>query len=309
VTGAPADLATPLRARFRLPLPLDLSLTLSALRHGPSDPTMAVDPDGAWWRATRTPEGSAEIRVRQRSGEVLVEAWGPGAEWALAAAPELLGARDSLEGFDPPPGLVRDLHHLNPGLRITRSRAVFEALLPVIIEQRIAGAEARAIYRDLMRRWAEPAPGPKRLLVPPSPESLAALPYHELHPVGIEMRKAGVIRDAARRASRIEATADLSLADARRFMTALPGIGPWTAAEVALVALGDPDAVSVGDYHLPNIVAWALAGESRANDERMLELLEPFAGHRGRVLRLLAVSGIRAPRFGPRRALRSFRRI
>ena len=93
--------------------------------------------------------------------------------------------------------------------------------------------------------------------------------------------------------------------DARKRLSALPGIGAWTAAEVALVALGDADAVSVGDYHLPDQVAWALAGEPRADDARMLELLEPWRGHRGRVLRLLGAGAGAAPRHGPRMPLRS----
>ncbi|MDP9388413.1 MAG: DNA-3-methyladenine glycosylase 2 family protein, partial [Actinomycetota bacterium] len=90
---------------------------------------------------------------------------------------------------------------------------------------------------------------------------------------------------------------------------ALPGVGPWSAAKVGLVALGDADAVCVGDYHLPNQVAWALAGEPRAGDDRMLELLEPYRGHRGRVTRLLVAGGVRAPRYGPRSTVRSFSRI
>jgi 3-methyladenine DNA glycosylase/8-oxoguanine DNA glycosylase len=65
-------------------------------------------------------------------------------------------------------------------------------------------------------------------------------------------------------------------------------------------ALGDPDAVPVGDLHLPHLVAWALAGEHAATDARMLELLEPFRGHRARVVRLLEESGIRPEMHGPR---------
>ncbi len=84
----------------------------------------------------------------------------------------------------------------------------------------------------------------------------------------------------------------------------MPGIGPWTAAEVGVRALGDADAVSVGDFHLPNLVAYALAGEPRGNDARMLELLEPYRGQRARVMRLLELSGIRPPRYGPRLAPR-----
>jgi len=96
-------------------------------------------------------------------------------------------------------------------------------------------------------------------------------------------------------------------ADAQRRLTALPGMGAWTAAEIAVVALGDPDAVSVGDYHLPNLVSWALAGEPRGTDERMLELLEPYRGHRARAVQLLELAGISAPRRGPRLALSRIR--
>jgi len=87
-------------------------------------------------------------------------------------------------------------------------------------------------------------------------------------------------------------------------LRALPGIGAWTAAEVVGVALGDPDAVEVGDYHLPHAVGYLFDGTPRSTDERMLELLEPYHGHRGRVIRLITLAGIAAPRFGPHRPLR-----
>ena len=80
-------------------------------------------------------------------------------------------------------------------------------------------------------------------------------------------------------------------------------------AETARSAFGDPDAVSVGDFHLPNLVSWALAGEPRGDDARMLELLEPFRGQRARVVRLLELWGIRPPRYGPRMSIRSIASI
>ena len=98
----------------------------------------------------------------------------------------------------------------------------------------------------------------------------------------------------------------MPLEDAYHRILAVPGVGAWTAAKIGLTALGDADAVPVGDYHLPNTVAWVLAREARADDERMLELLDPYAGHRGRVIRLIQAAGIHAPRRGPRAPLRSF---
>ena len=301
-----AALETVVRPR----LAVDLRLTLGPPAAGSSVPTGRRDPDGSWWRATRTPDGPATVRFAPAGpGEIRVQAWGPGAAWAVEAAPDLIGARDSLDGFDPPPGLVRELHHRMPGLRIARSRAVFEALVPTVLAQKVTGAEASRGYRGLVRLLGEPAPGPGCLVMPPSPEAVAGLPYHRFHPLGVEMRRANVLRFAARGAARLEEATVLPLLEARRRLTAFPGVGPWTAAEVALIALGDADAVSFGDYHIPNTVAWALAGEPRGTDERLLELLAPFAGHRGRVIRLLEAAGIGAPRFGPRLAVRSIAKL
>ena len=98
----------------------------------------------------------------------------------------------------------------------------------------------------------------------------------------------------------------MSPADAGARLQAVPGIGPWSSALVVAEVLGDADAVPVGDYHLPNTVAWALAGEARATDRRMLELLEPFRPHRYRAVLMLKLSGIGAPRYGPRTRVRSF---
>jgi 3-methyladenine DNA glycosylase/8-oxoguanine DNA glycosylase len=186
---------------------------------------------------------------------------------------------------------------------------VLESLIPAVIEQKVTGREAWRGYRGLVRRWGEPAPGPFGLRLAPRPEVLAAATYHEFHPLGIERRRADLVRRIADRAGRFEEITRLPLAAAYARLTAMPGIGPWTAAEVAVRALGDPDAVSVGDFHLHNVVAWALAREPRADDARMLELLEPWRGQRARVIRLLEISGLRPPAFGPRMAVRSIASI
>ena len=202
--------------------------------------------------------------------------------------------------------MLAQLARRYPGVRIPRSRAVLESLVPAILEQKVIGEEARRALFGLVRLHGEPAPGPpeRGLRLPPRPETLAALPYYAYHPLGVERRRADLIRRVAARAAWFEA--DQRAVARRRLRAAhpVPGIGPWTAAEIGVRALGDRDAVSVGDFHLPNLVAFALAGEPRGTDTRLLELLEPYRGRRALAVRLLELSGIGPPRYGPRLPLR-----
>jgi 3-methyladenine DNA glycosylase/8-oxoguanine DNA glycosylase len=290
------------------PSPIDLALTLWPLRRGPGDPTMRTA-RGEVWRASRTPEGPTTVRLTEAEGGIEVEAWGSGAGWVLDRAPAWCGALDDPSRFEPPVGLVRDLHRRFRGLRICTSGLVTERLVPVVLEQKVTGPEARRTYRKLVTGLAEPAPGPGGLALPPEPGRVASLPYERFHPFGIERRRAEVLRSICARAQWLDAAVDLPLEDAKARIGSLRGIGPWSVAEVARVALGDADAVSVGDFHVPNLVSWALAREPRGTDERMLELLEPYRPHRGRVQRLLQAAHIRPPAFGPRVGARTIDRL
>ncbi|MDQ1712339.1 MAG: hypothetical protein QOE45_1789 [Frankiaceae bacterium] len=299
-----------LATTLRPGLPTDLRLTLSALRRGANDPHFRFAPDGAW-RACGTPAGPGTIHLAQRAGgEIAVNAWGPGAEWLLASAPDLVGARDSLDGWDPPYAVLREAHARNPGLRVPRTGLVLDSVVPAILEQRVTGHEAWRSWRQLVRRFGTPAPGPAGmapLYVPPTAALLARIPSWDWHRAGVEEARARVVRFAAEVAARLEEAASMAPADALARLRAVPGIGPWTAAETAQRALGDADAVSVGDFHLPALVGHVLAGH-RVDDDGMLELLEPVRGHRYRATRLIELSGLRHPRFGPRYAGRDIRR-
>ena len=301
-------------ARRRIPLDgrLDLARTVAPVCRGAGDPTMRVTGREVV-RAWRTAAGPGALRLSLSEGELLAEAYGPGAELALEAAPGLAGLDDRPRELTPADQVIRRLVHAFPGLRLTRAGTVFDVLVPAVLEQKIAGKEARRIHRGLVRAHGEPAPGPFGLLLPSAPERLAELPYFAFHPLGLERRRAELIRGLAAHAGSLERLARArtrpQLDAARRALESIPGIGRWTSAEVARVALGDPDAVSEGDFHLPNLVAWNLAREPRGTDERMLELLEPYRGERGRVQRLLEAGGTGAPRFGPRTRIHSIGRI
>lgn len=288
--------------RLALQRPLDLLSTLGPLAHGRGDRTARVSPRESWL-AFRTPDGPATLRLAVHGRRRLTAlAWGPGGERALCDVHLLVGEEDRPEGFVARHRVLRDLQRRHAGLRMPRSGRVLHALVPSILEQKVTATEAFRSYAALLRTYGEPAPGPADLLLPPAPRILAELPYHAFHPLGIERRRADIIRRAAARADWLEAAR--SNDEAARRLRSLPGVGRWTVAEVMRSAFGDPDAVSVGDLHVPSSVAWALAGEPRATDERMLQLLEPYRGQRGRVQRLLEVGGVVAPRRGPRLAPR-----
>jgi 3-methyladenine DNA glycosylase/8-oxoguanine DNA glycosylase len=301
------------------PFPLDLARTLGVHRRGRGDPAYQTDASGAAWRTSLTPDGPGTVRVQVTPGAaeeaggratVHAMAWGPGAAWLLASLPALLGARDDPAGFVPVHPLVSEMFRLHPGLRIGRSGRVFEALVPAVLEQKVVGSEATRAWRLLLLRFGSTAPGPapRGMRVCPPPRTWALIPSWEWHRAGVELVRARTIIGAARVAHRLEEIVAMPAAEADRRLQSLSGIGPWTSAEIRQRAWGDPDAVSVGDYHLPSIVGWALTRQ-KVDDAGMLELLAPYAGHRHRAARLLVLSGMGPPRRGPRNAPRDYRRI
>lgn len=289
--------------------PVDLHATWGTLRRGAGDPTWGVSA-GAVWRGVRTQHGPATLRVEVQAsrGRVLAHAWGPrdAARWVLDALPEALGEHDDPEGFVPRHERVARAWRLFPGWRVPRTRLVLEALVPAVIEQKVTGQEAFGGQRRLVRRFGEPAPGPGAALglyVPPSPERLRAVPSWEWLRAGVSPQRADTVMRVVRVADRLAEVVDLPPAQARRRLRAVPGVGVWTAAETAQRALGDPDAVSFGDYHVARNIGWALTGQE-VDDDGLAELLEPYAGHRYRVQRLLELSGAFRPRRGARMAPR-----
>jgi 3-methyladenine DNA glycosylase/8-oxoguanine DNA glycosylase len=257
------------------------------------------------WRASRTPDGVATLALRETApGVVRAAAWGPGREWALAQVPALCGADDDPTGFDASRHpLIADAHHRNRGLRLSRTDLVFDALAGAIFEQKVTGLQAFGAWRRIVTRFGERAPGPapRPLFAPPTIDGWRSIPSWAWHRAGLEPPQSQTVVRAARRGESL-VRAVLAADDGEavdRVLMSQPGIGAWTSAETRIKALGDPDAVSVGDFHVAHEVGYALTGE-RVDDDGMLRLLAPWAGQRQRVIRLIVASGVREPRRGPR---------
>jgi len=281
--------------------PLDVTRSLRAYRFARTDPSSVIE-DNELWLAVRTPAGIGTIHVVVDGAEARVEAFGDAAELLLERASALVGERDRPEPIDFP-DRIRDKARLVTGLRLVKLPCIMQFLLVFIVQQRVVGREASRSLRYLINKYGEDAPGPVPLRVPPKWEVLRHLGDGAFGAAGIDRKRAMTIREVALLHRRIESKWDESPEDAGAWLRKIRGIGPWTEGLVRGIVLGDADAVPVGDYHLPNSIAYALAGEPRANDDRMLELLEPYRPQRWRMMRILGEIGGHAPRYGAKRGM------
>jgi 3-methyladenine DNA glycosylase/8-oxoguanine DNA glycosylase len=311
MTESAPDAVTGDVREWRPPFPVDVAGVLGPVRRGRGDPTFVTSAGGAIWRASTTPDGPATTALHRRpDGTVVLHAWGPGAAWSLDGLPALLGADDRPEDFVAHHPLVADAHRRLAGLRFGATRRVWDQLLPAILEQKVTGVAARRSFRELVRRFGEPAPGPvpPGLRVPPTPERLRGVPDWEWHRAGVDNARRRAVLACAAVAHRLERAAELGGEQGRELLRLVPGVGVWTAAEVAQRAWGDADAVSFGDFHIPAVVGWALLGRP-LDDAGLGEVLAPYAPQRQRAVRYVESSGFKRPRFGPRFSPRDYRTI
>ncbi|MBP3035086.1 3-methyladenine DNA glycosylase [Arthrobacter sp. zg-ZUI100] len=300
--------------------PFSLAVSLGILAHGSKDPSVRIGP-GVAWLAFSTPGGDATLALSEQpapapGSRVLVRAWGPGAEYALDGVPALLGGCDDWSAFDDPefaatlPGAVARTRRRNPGLRLPSTGRMLDSIVPVVLEQKVTAMEAYYSWRYLVAKYGADAPGPAPagLKVPPGAGQWRRVPSWEWHRAGVDSHRSGTILRACAAASGLERLAALPLGEElTRRLCSIPGIGPWSAAEITQRTHGAPDSVSVGDYHLAAFVGAALTGR-RTDDAGMLALLQPWLGHRQRVVRLLVLSGFRKQAYGPRLAPEDHRR-
>ena len=295
---------------------IDLPNTLQMIGIYGSDPTFRKGP-GSFAKAVLTPAGAGTMRLTwDRRGRVVAESWGSGADWLLDRAPSWIGLTDDPTGFDPSLNpRVAELWRRHPGLRLAASGVIWQELVLVLLGQRVTTEEAARSWNRMCRTWGTPAPGPCDLILPPTPETIAGLSYVDLHRCNVERRRADAILLAARRANRLEEAATMSPREAVGRLSALPGLGAWTATATVLASHGDPDTVLLRDYGMATLVNYAFTGDATrldpdtGGDAIMAAHLEPWRGHRQRIIRLLYAADITPPRRGAKQFNPDIRRL
>ncbi len=281
----------------------DLMETLRYQRVGPLDPCAIFDvPARRFVFAYRSPTGPVTLSLTQRAPtSVAVEAWGDGRAEALEHAPAICGVHDDPDAFAPEHEGLRVLGRRFRKMRMPRVPWAMEALVGTILQQRVAFVEAAKSWRTLAVERGERAPGPHALWLFPSQEALEAIPTWAYREMLVDRKRELAVRALLDHRPEVDAIASRTFDEVRASLAKIPGIGPWTIESFLGQARGDADAVPILDYWLPHMIGFALAGEARSTDARMLELLAPFRPHRYRVIRLIGAAGFGAQRRGPRK--------
>lgn len=302
--------------RLRMPDSLDAVPLIDRDRHGAV--ALRVRP-GLLRRAEPGPAGPLILEATQRGDQVDVAVWGPASTSPAARERALDAARAWVGWYDDVPDLVALTAGHPPlqqaarrigAVRLSRLPRVGEAVGRAVLSQLVQGVEAHRSIAQLAAAVGEPAT--RHLWSWPTPTALGHTPAYAMRRCGISLRSAAALHASALDDPQLERLRDDFVALDRR-LRAIAGIGAWTSAEIRL-ALGDPDAVSVGDYNLPGMVCHALAGAEpdECTDELMLHLLEPYRGQRGRVIQLVVRAARhrllpRTRRRAPRAALSAHR--
>ena len=282
---------TPARACVQI-FPMHFSRTFSMQRLGRYDPTAELS-DDCFRKAFFYRGEPAAVEVCRATDGVEVCAYGNHAEDLLKETVRGLGQDDLYSDFATDDAGVLRLHKSFPGLRLLRVPWLYDATCSAILQQRIRTVDAMRDWRRITKRYGSPAP--LGLWAFPTAEVLARVPAFALEGMGIDAKRVRALLNFARESRLVRFKPEMSFTAMRQYLQRVPGIGPWTTETVMGYGAGDVDAAIPGDLHLPRVVCYALAGEFTGTDERMMELLEPFRGHRFRIIRLLYAAGLDVP--------------
>jgi DNA-3-methyladenine glycosylase II len=151
---------------------------------------------------------------------------------------------------------------------------VFESLLRSIIYQQLSGHAARAIHERVLALFPKGKP---------SPEALLKIPAKNLRKAGLSIQKIEYVRDLARKC--IDGTIEekrlpkMSSPEIIEHLTAVKGVGEWTAHMVLMFTLHRPDILPTGDLGIKKGFQIAYKLRSLPDKKRMQKISEAWKGH------------------------------
>ena len=191
---------------------------------------------------------------------------------ALAAAAEQLKLLD--------PEVIGRLVEIGGPPPLRRSEPGFAGLAGIIVSQQVSVASADAIYGRL-----------EKAVIPLEAPVLLAADESSLKICGLSAGKIRCLRALARaivdEGLGLAELEHLSAETAHAALTAVHGIGPWTADIFLLFCLGHPDAFPVGDVALQEAAKLALGLRERPDAAKLLKIAERWRPFRGVAARML----------------------
>jgi len=268
---------------------------------GAYDPTATLS-EGHFRKSFVTPSGVCSVRVAAVERGVEITCEGAEAGQKLAELVSSFEVDDGHETFLPEHPLLRRLRRDQIGLRLLRVPWLFDVACGAVLQQRVRFADACKDWRNIAERFGERDLAGSVAF--PSSSVLSGIPSWELEGLGIDAKRVRALIALAREVRMNPLRMEMSYSELRGRLGRVPGVGPWTVETTLGFGAADPDALPLGDLYLPHIVSYALTGKAEGNDDRMVELLEPYRGHRFRVVRLLYGARLTLPRMASRRPTR-----
>jgi 3-methyladenine DNA glycosylase/8-oxoguanine DNA glycosylase len=279
------------RCKVRV-FPIHFARTFSMQQLGPYDPTASLS-DDCFRKAFYYRGKLAAVEICRDGDALSVCAFAEDAQELLDETVAGLTQDDRYFDFATEDRGIMRLHSLIPGMRLLRFPWLYDLTCSAILQQRIRTVDAMRDWRRITNRWG--GHGLFGLRAFPPAEVLAAVPRFELERMGVDAKRASALLRFSKELRFVRFKSEMDFATLRQQLLRVPGIGGWTTETVLGYGAGDTDATIPADLHLPRVVCYALAGEFKGTDERMMELLEPFRGHRFRVIRLIYASGLDTP--------------
>lgn len=156
----------------------------------------------------------------------------------------------------------------------------YAALAEIILSQMVSKASANALWRKLELAAGEISPAAVADL---SPEALRAAGLSRAKAETLQRVGAAVLSGALD----LDHLCALEGRVAIGALTAIKGVGPWTAEVYLLFCAGHPDIFPAGDVALQSAAAHALGLDGRPQSRRLADLALPWSPWRGVAARLL----------------------